>query len=168
MACELVNGISAICEYSASGIEKIWLANKGAVTGDTYNVGGELTGVTADTLYEFVPALDSGTFQDDLVVNGARRNFLQTINFGLDAMSAANLLTLETLGLSNMCAFVKDAAGTFRAFGLKGTGLRATVITETSGTSTGNDGAITVTVAGSTTGKASFVESALAASLGLV
>jgi len=167
MSCELVNGISAICEYSASGIEKIWLANKADYADDEYNVGGELTGLTGSTLYEFVPALDSGTFQDDLVVNGARRNFLQTINFGLDAMSAANLLTLETLGLSNMIAFVKDASGSFRAFGLKGTGLRATVITEASGTSTSNDGAITVTVAGSTTGKASYVESALAVTLGL-
>lgn len=167
MSCELVNGISGVCAYSASGVEKIWLANKASVSGDTYNSGGELTGVTASTIYEFVPALDSGTFQDDLVVNGSRRNFLQTINFGLDAMSAANLATLEDLGLSNMVAFVKDAGGYFRAFGIKGTGLRATVITEGSGTSTANDGAITVTIAGSTTGKASFVDSALAASLGL-
>ena len=167
MSCELINGIAGICEYAASGIEKVWLANKSAVTGDTYNVGGELTGLTAATLYAFVPALDSGTFSDDLVVNGSRRNFLQTINFGLDAMAADTLLTLETLGLSNMVAFVKSADGSFRAFGVKGTGLRATVITEASGTSSGNDGAITVTIAGSTTGIASFVETALAATLGL-
>ena len=133
MSCELINGISGICTYSASGIEKIWLLNKSAVTGDTYNVGGELTAVTTSTLYEFVPALDSGSFQDDLVVNGSRRNFLQTITFGLDAMSAATLLTLETLGLSNMVAFIKSADGTFRAFGLKGTGLRAVLLTENSG-----------------------------------
>lgn len=167
MSCELTNGISGLCEYSASGIEKIWLANKADYDDDEYNAGGELTGLTGSTLYEFVPALDSGTFQDDLVVNGSRRNFLQTINFGLDAMAAATLLTLEDLGLSNMIAFVKDAGGNFRAFGLKGTGLRATVITETTGTSTANDGAITITIAGSTTGKASFVETTLAATLGL-
>jgi len=168
MSCELINGISGICAYSASGIEKIWLANKAEFTDDEYDGDGLLTGLTTTGVtYAFVPALDSGTFQDDLVVNGSRRNFLQTINFGLDAMSASVLLTLEDLGLSNMIAFVKDAGGNFRAFGVKGTGLRATVITEGSGTSTGNDGAITVTIAGSTTGKASFVEAALATTLGL-
>ena len=167
MSYEILTGIAGVCAYSASGIEKIWLANKTAVSGDTYNAGGELTGLTASPLYAFVPALDSGTFQDDLVVNGSRRNFLQTINFGLDAMSAAVLLELENLGLSNMVGFVKSADGTIRAFGLKGTGLRATVITEGSGTSTGNDGAIQVTIAGSTTGKASFVDSTLAGTLGL-
>ena len=167
-ACVLSNGISGICAYSASGIEKIWLGNKSEYSDDEYDAGGILTGLTTSgTTYEFVPALDSGTFQDDLVVNGSRRNFLQTINFGLDAMDAVTLQTLEDLGLSNMIAFVKSADGEFRAFGLEGTGLRATVITEGSGTSTGNDGAITVTIAGSTTGKASFVEAALAASLGL-
>jgi len=167
MSCELINGISGICEYSASGIEKIWLANKADITNDTYNAEGVLTGVTGSTTYEFVPALDSGTVQDDLVVNGSRRNFLQTINFGLDAMSAEVLLTLETLGLSNMVAFVKDASGEWRAYGLKGTGLRATVLTEGSGTSTGNDGSIVVTIAGSATGKGSYIDAAMVTQLGL-
>ena len=168
MSCELINGISGICEYSASGIEKIWLANKADITADTYDAGGILTGVSGSTTYEFIPALDSGTVQDDLVVNGSRRNFLQTINFGLDAMSAEVLLTLETLGLSNMVAFVLDAAGEWRAYGLKGTGLRATVLTEGSGTSTGNDGSIVVTIAGSATGKGSYIDAAVVSQLGLM
>lgn len=167
MSCELISGIAASCEYSASGVEKIWLANKADVTGDTYNADLEVTGLTATPLYEFVPALDSGTFQDDLVVNGSRRNFLQTINFALDKMSAATLATIEDLGLSNMVAFIKDAEGNFRVFGLKSTGLRATVMTETSGTASGNDGAVNVTISGSSTSKARFVESTLATSLGL-
>ena len=167
MSCTLINGISGICEYSASGIEKIWLANKADITLDSYNAEGELTGITGTTTYEFVPALDSGTVQDDIVVNGSRRNFLQTISFGLDAMSAATLLTLETLGLSNMVAFVKDAAGDWRAYGLKGTGLRVTVLTEGSGTSTGNDGSLVVTIAGSTTSKGRYMDSTTVTQLGL-
>ena len=168
MACIISNGISGVCEYSSSGIEKIWLANKSEFTGDEYDGDLTLTGLTVSGVtYEFVPALDSGTFNDDLVVNGSRRNFLQTINFGLNSVDAATLAILEDLGLSNMIAFVKSADGSFRAFGLSGTGLRATVITEASGTSTGNDGAIAVTIAGSTTTKARFVIAALATTLGL-
>jgi hypothetical protein len=172
MACELLTGIAGVCEYSSSGVEKLWLSNKTQVTGVTYNAGGEITGVTfsggTTTLYEIVPALDSCTYTDDIVVNGSRRNFLETIVFGLGAIDKTVLATLEDMGLSNLVAFIKTADGSIRAFGVKGSGLRVTVMTEASGTSAGNDGNISVTIAGSATGKASFVESTYAATLGLI
>ena len=171
MACELISGIVGVCDYSTSGVEKLWLANKANVTGTTYNSGGEVTGVTflsgTAIVYSIEPALDTCTFSDDLVVNGSRRNFLQTINFGLGSIDHDILATLEDLGLSNLVAFVKGSDGNIRAFGLKGSGLRTTVMTDASGTAAGNDGALAVTIAGSSTGKASFVTAACAASLGM-
>jgi len=169
MGCTLIDGIVGTCSYDASGVEKLWLANKAAFTGaTTYNASLQVTGVSYnDALYEIVPALDSCTFSDDLVVNGSRRNFLQTIVFGIGALDATVLATLETMGLSNLVAFVKDASGNFRAFGLEGTGLRTTVMTDTSGTSAGNDGAVSVTLAGSSLTKGRFIEAAYAATLGL-
>ena len=86
----------------------------------------------------------------------------------MGALSASTLSTLETIGLANLVAIVKVADGTYRALGIKGTGLRATVMTETSGTSAGNDSALNVTIAGNATGKASFVVAALMASEGLI
>jgi hypothetical protein len=172
MACELISGIVGVCDYSASGVQKLWLANKDQVTGATYNASGEVTGVTfsggTKTLYEIQPALDTCTFTDDLQVNGARRNFLQTINFGIGSIDAAILATLEDLGLSNLVAFVKGSDGKVRAFGLKGIGLRATVMTDASGTAASNDGSVAVTIAGTSLGKASFVNDAYAATLGLI
>lgn len=168
MSCELTAGLSAICSYSASGVERLWLANKGEVSGITYNSTGEVTGLTwtttGGTLYEVVPALDSATFQDDLQVNGSRKNFLQTVNFSITSISGGSVLQLlETIGLANMIAVVKTADGLYRALGIKGTGLRATVMTETSGTAAGNDGALAVTISGNATGKASFVDATVMA-----
>jgi len=168
MGCELVSGIVGVCDYSSSGVEKLWFANKASVTGVTYNASGEITGFTSGTLFSIEPALDTATFSDDLVVNGSRRNFLQTINFGIGSIDATILDTLEDLGLSNLVAFVKGSDGKVRAFGVKGTGLRTTVMTDTSGTAAGNDGNIAITLAGSSLGKASFVNAAFAITKGLV
>lgn len=168
MGCLLVKGIVGVCQYSTSGAERLWLSNKSLVTGATYNSGGELTGITAGAWYEIESALDTITFTDDLVVNGARRNFLQTINFALGSIDHDILADLENIGLSNMVAVVKSADGSYRGFGFKGSGLRATVMTSASGTAAGNDAAIAVTIAGSSTGKASFLASALPGTLGLV
>lgn len=168
MACELVAGIAGICTYSASGVERLWLANKSEVSGVTYNSSGELTGLTwtttGGTFYEIVPSTDSATFQDDLQVNGARKNFLQTITFQLASLSASTLSILETIGLANMVAVVKTADGSYRGFGFKGSGLRATVMTEGSGTSAGNDSSLSVSIAGNATGKAVFVDATVMAS----
>jgi hypothetical protein len=172
MGCELLNGIVGVCDYSASGVERLWLANKSEISGITYNSSGVTTGITftttGGTFYEIVPALDSCTFQDDLQVNGARRNFLQTVNFGVGSLSSAVLSTLETMGLSNMIAIVKTAEGDYRGLGFKGAGLRTTVMTETSGTQAGNDGALAVTIAGNAKGKAPYVSATLMGTLNLV
>lgn len=169
MGCELTAGLAGICAYSASGVERLWLANKAEVSGVTYNANGEVTGLTwtttGGTFYEIVGALDSITFQDDLQINGSRRNFLQTVNFGVAAVSGGSTVEiLETIGLGNLIAVVKTAEGYFRALGIKGSGLRATVMAETSGTAAGNDGALNVTIAGNATGKASFVAASVMAS----
>lgn len=172
MACELLNGIVGVCEYSTSGVEKLWLANKADVTGTTiFDDCTQLTGMTwaggTIKVYEIESALDTITFTDDLVVNGSRRNFLQTLNFALSSIDCSILGTLEDIGLSNLIAFIKDSAGNFRAFGLSGAGLRATVMTDQSGTQAGNDGNVAVTISGSSTHKAVFVDPTYAATLGL-
>jgi hypothetical protein len=168
MACELLNGIVGVCEYSTSGVEKLWLTNKANITGTTvYDDCTQVTGLTwsggTAVVYEIESALDTITFTDDLVVNGSRRNFLQTINFALGSIDCTILGTLEDIGLSNLVAFVKLSDGTYRAFGLSSAGLRATVMSDTSGTAAGNDGNIAVTISGSSTHKGAFIESAFAA-----
>ena len=172
MGCELINGIVGVCDYSASGVERLWVANKSQINAISYDASGVTTGITfvstGDTFYEIVPALDSCTYQDDLQVNNARRNFLQTVNFGVGSLSPAVLTTLETIGLANMIAIVKTAEGDYRGLGFKGAGLRTTVMTETSGTQAGNDGNIAVTIAGNAKGKAPYVSATLMNSLGLV
>jgi hypothetical protein len=161
MGCELTRGIVGVCDYSASGVQRLWLANKSDISGISYNVNGQTTGITwtstGGTFYEIVSALDSITFQDDLQVNGSRRNFLQTLNFGVGALSAEVLTVLEDLGLSNLVAVVLTAEGDYRGLGFKGAGLRTTVMSETSGTQGGNDGALAVTIAGNAKGKAPYV-----------
>lgn len=172
MGCELILGIVGVCDYSASGVERLWVANKSQVETITYDASGVTTGLTftatGETFYEIVPALDSCTFQDDLQVNGSRRNFLQTVNFGVGALTPAVLTTLETIGLANMLAIVKTAEGDYRGLGFKGAGLRTTVMSETSGTQAGNDGALAVTIAGNAKGKAVYVSATLMGTLNLV
>ena len=174
MACVLTSGITATCEYNTSGVEKLFLANKASLTGTTYleyDACGSITGMTWSggtiALYEIEAALDSITYSDDLVVNGSRRNFLHTVNFSIGKLDCTNLAIMEDIGLSNLVAFLKLADGTFRAFGINGSGLRATVMTDVSGTNTGNDGNIAITLSGSATTKAKFIADAYAATLGL-
>jgi len=161
MGCELINGIVGVCDYSASGVERLWLANKSEISGITYNASGVTTGITftstGGTFYEVVAALDSITYQDDLQINGNRRNFLQTVNFGVGTLTPVVLETLETMGLSNMIVVIKTAEGDYRGLGFKGAGMRTTVMTETSGTQAGNDGAFAVTIAGNARGKAPYI-----------
>lgn len=172
MGCELLNGIVGVCDYTASGVERLWLANKSQIDAITYDSDGVATGLTftatGETFYEVVPALDSCTFQDDLQISGSRRNFLQAVNFGVGSLSPAILKTLEDMGLSNMIGIVKTAEGDYRGLGFKGAGMRTTVMTETSGTQAGNDGALAVTIAGNAKGKSPYVAAALMATLGLV
>jgi len=168
MGCTLIAGVIGVCQYSASGAEKLWLANKSEVSGVTYNGTGEITGITAGSWFEIESSLDSITFTDDLQINGSRRNFLQTINFALGSIDKTILEELETIGLTNLVAIVKDSAGAYRGFGFKGAGLRATVISDASGTQAGNDGNVGITIAGSSLGMASFLASALPGTLGLV
>lgn len=172
MACEIVNGIVGVCAYSTSGVEKLWLANKSSITGTTvYDDCDQVTGLTWSggtvMIYEIQSALDTITYSDDLVVNGSRRNFLQTINFGIGSLDCTIFGTLEDIGLANLVAFVKLSDGTFRAFGLNSSGLRATAMTDVSGTAAGNDGAIAVTISGTSLRKAAFIEASYAATLGL-
>ena len=172
MACEILNGIVGVCAYSTSGVQKLWLANKADVTGTTiYNGCDTLTGLTwaggVTKVYEIQSALDTITFTDDLQVNGSRRNFLQTINFALGSIDCTIFGTLEDIGLANLIAFVKLSDGTFRAFGLDSAGLRSTVMVDSSGTQAGNDGNVSVTIAGTSLRKAVFVSSTYAATLGL-
>lgn len=174
MGCELLAGITAVCEYNTSGVEKLWLANKSSLTGTTYveyDDCGEVTGMTWSggtiLLYEIEAALDSITYTDDLVVNGSRRNFLHTINFSVGHLDCTTLGTLEDMGLSSLVAFVKLADGTFRVFGINGSGLRVSILTDASGTNTGNDGNIAVTISGSSTTKGRFIDATYAATLGL-
>jgi len=172
MACEILNGITGVCAYSSSGVEKLWLANKSSITGSTtYDDCGEITGMTWSggtiLLYEFESALDTITYTDDLQVNGSRRNFLQTINFGVGSLDCTILGTLEDLGLANLIAILKLSDGTFRLFGINGTGLRATVMTDASGTAAGNDGNIAITLSGTSLAKAPFIDSTYVTTLGL-
>jgi len=172
MACEILNGITSVCGYSASGIEKLWLANKSSLTGaTTYDACGEITGMTWSagtvTLYEIQAAIDTISYTDDLQINGSRRNFLQTINFSVGSIDCTIIGTLEDIGLANMIAIVKLSDGTFRAFGVNGTGLRATVLTDVSGLASDNAGNVSVTLSGTNLAKAPIIDTTYVATLGL-
>lgn len=172
MGCEILSGITGVCGYDASGVEKLWIGNRSSITGLTqYNACGEVTGITFENgtvqIFEIEAALDSITYTDDLQVNGPRRNILQTINFSVTNMDCNIIDTLETIGLSNMFAICKLADGSYKLFGDRGTGLRATVVSEVSGTASANDGAVTVTISGISLAKARIIDPTYAASIGL-
>lgn len=172
MACELLAGITSTCGYSSSGVEKLWLTNKASLTGaTTYDACGEITGMTWSggtiVLYQIEAALDTITYEDSLQVNGSRKNFLQTVNFAVDNLDCTIIGVLEDMGLANLVAIVKLSDGTFRAFGVNGTGLRATVMADTSGTAAANDGNIAVTLSGTNLSKARIIDSSYVATLGI-
>lgn len=168
MSCELLTGIQGICEYQTSGVERLWLANKADISTVSYNVDGQVTGITmastGATFYEVVPALDTATYADDLAVAGSRRNFAQTITFGVAALNQSLVEVINTLGLGQFVAIVAFDGG-YRLFGHLGSGLRASAMTDVSGTAEGNDGAIEVTLSGNNKGKAPFVAEAVLTTL---
>lgn len=170
MACELLKSIEGICEYQTSGVDRLWLANKKDITEFSYDSGGTVTAITmatGTTFHEIVPANDTATFADDLAVSGSRRNFAQSVGFGIAALNQEILEILNIIGLGKFVAIV-EYDGQFRVFGHKGSGLTASEMPDVSGTAEANDGNTEVTLIGSNKGKAPFVASAVMTTLDLL
>ena len=169
LGCEILNGLVDVCDFGTSGVEQLWFANKADVASYAYNSSGLTTGITmvsGKTFFEFEATLDSITFTDPYVI-GAKRNFAPAITFGVGVMTQSVLNTIETLSLANVVAILK-IGDDYRLAGHKGTGLRVSANEETSGTASGNDGAISVTVSGVNRGKMSFIDPAVMTTLGLI
>lgn len=167
LTCKLNRNIlrNTNCAYSLLEINDIYLANFDSVKTDYETDSGgceSITGVSAgtDNFFHIVPAKNSVTFTDELVVSdGGQKYRTHTLTFNISNRYDACLhIDFDNLSLGRFTAVVKTADGSYLMLG-RLTGLEATEATLSGG---GDTNGMAITLA------ANVAESAMPLSDGAV
>lgn len=166
MSCLISNGIARACEFTVGGLQgSVWLANLADLGTITYDVDGQVTGVTSGaTWYEYQPELNSASLAQSLQAGQVSRFVQQTLGFSVASLTQAKIKTLDDLSLTTLVGIVKGNDGLWYFVGDNGSALKASALEVTSGAADTDDAVATVTLQGSNKGHApSILESILAA-----
>lgn len=149
MACLLTNGIAATdCGYFVSGLKSpMYLINVSQLSGSGIVASG-YTSVTAHTInFE----KNTGSFTDELTINGAQKSRTHAISFSTRQKDQATIDVIDELSLGTVVAIVQARNGINYIVGGTGAspnGLEATVATLSSGAAETDNGLSQVTLQG--------------------
>lgn len=163
MSCLLANGISKECAHAFGGLKEIYIGNFSDLESLTYDVDGQITGVTlasGATIYEFEFVKDTGQALEELVENGASSYINQTINAQFNGITQEKKKVLDTLSLANVFVIVKKTDNNYWFYGEneKSAGLEATALTIDSGAAQSDVSSASVTLVGASLEYASTVD----------
>lgn len=103
----------SLCRNSAGGVQRFYIANISDIdtTSAVYGVDGELTGLDIDTMYCYIPYVDSASWTE--TINVAPENgtifYEQVANMVMGANSQALRNIVKELGhAGNIVVFVRD------------------------------------------------------------
>lgn len=147
MSCLISSSISKSCGYLVGGISEVYLTNWEEVS--TINSGTTTwtTGATQAKWFKFVPEKNSGSYVDELVVNGSMKSRNHSVTFRINSKTQAALDVMDDLSLATLVACVKDRTGSYVVLG-KVNGLEATVSSANSGANETEEAGILITLAG--------------------
>ena len=138
------------CEYSFAGLDKLYFANRADIDSYTVDVNGKITAITmiaTKKFYKYEFENNTGSYNEELVVNAGNKFFRQTVNFTLSGMDQSRVTNMETLGLSNVVCFAITKTGVARVFG-RNSGLEATAMQVQSGAVEGDVNGVVATLSG--------------------
>ncbi|MDF9800783.1 hypothetical protein OKW21_006046 [Catalinimonas alkaloidigena] len=167
MSCTLSKSIkksSGCTEFSFGGVDNILIGDYNLISGMTETTGGTVDAMDG-VFFEYDSQEQTANFTQELV-KGTNTYFTQTVNLTLSALSDEEYTELETLArMKKLTVLVKHKTGTWYGFGLKGTGLSVTAMTDDSGTAFGDGHTTIVTLSGPNLGRYQIVDSAVAEAL---
>jgi hypothetical protein len=169
MSCLISNGIARSCEFTVGGLSgSVWLANMSELGEITYDVDGQITGVTTGaTWYEYQPELNSASLAQSLQAGQVSRFIQQTVTYSVAALNQEKIKTLDDLSLTTLVAIVKGNDGNWYFVGDNGSGLKSTALEVTSGAADTDDAIATITLQGSNKGHAPTIDSTILADMGI-
>jgi len=169
MSCLISNGIARACDFTVGGLQgSVWLTNLADVGTISYDVDGQITGVTSGaTWYEFQPELNSASLTQSLQAGQVSRFIQQTMVFSVAALTQAKIKTLDDLALTTLVGIVKGNDGNWYFAGDNGSALKSTALEQTSGAADTDDAVATVTLQGSNKGYAPTIDSTILAAMGI-
>jgi len=147
MACLLNNTIAKSCGYLVGGISEVYLTNYEEVSTITSGATTWTTGATQAKWFKIIPEKNTGSYIDELVVNGSAKARNHSVSFSVNQKDQTALDTADELSLGNFIAVVKDRNGVFVCLG-KVNGMEATISSANSGANETEAASIIVTIAG--------------------
>lgn len=167
MACLIDSGVQRTCEFSAGGLNSLYIANYEDVDTLTVDASGEVTAIVFKTatpqpgFFDFGFLKDTASFVQELVVSEGQKFYNQTLTFNLSQRSeltsgtpdgeqtpteAQNLVALmDKLVLGKFIAVAGTKAGTSYLLG-KLNGLEASASTLNSGAAGGDFSGYNITL----------------------
>ena len=169
MSCLISNGIARSCNFTVGGLQGgVWLANLADLGDISYDVDGQVTGVTSGgTWYEYQPELNSASLTQSLQAGQVSRFVQQTLAFSVAALTQAKIKTLDDLALTTLVGIVKGNDGLWYFVGDNGSALKASALEVTSGAADTDDAVATITLQGSNKGHAPSVDESILAGMGI-
>lgn len=169
MSCLISNGISKSCDFTVGGIKNsVWLANQSDLGTITYNVDGQITGITSGaTWYEFQPELNSASLTQSLQAGQVSRFIQQTLVFSIASLTQAKIKTLDDISLTTLVGIVQGNDGNWYFVADDGSGLKSPTLESTTGVSDTDDAVATVTLQSSNKGHAPTIEDSILADMGI-
>ena len=170
MSCLISNGISRECDFAVGGIKSsIWLANLSDLGEISYDVDGQITGVTSGaTWYEYQQELNSGSLTQSLQAGQVSRFIQQTLVFSVASLTQAKIKTLDDISLTSLVCIFEANDGNWYFAGDNGSGLKAVTLESTTGAADTDDAVATSTLQGSNKGYAPTVDSTILTEMGIV
>jgi hypothetical protein len=170
MACVAVRDILTGCDsFDFGGIDRILFLNKSDLTSITKFTDGTITSVGVGTnafIQEYEPVIDSAQFTEELQADGPSKFYLQTLNFSLQKLTAAQIDEIENVPFFKLIAFVRLNSGEWMVLGEKGRGLTGVSANTDTGASQSDAKVVTMSFTAANLGKANYIaESAVLALL---
>jgi len=166
-SCLITAGFTRDCNYRVGGLKKLYFGNRSEIDSytDTVPDDGEINAivmVNPGTPYTFFVVefeRNTGVQTQELQVNAGQASVLHTVTFTLGKKDAATIAELKDMSLGDIVIVAEDNTGHRVILG-RNNGLRASVLSDTSGTAEADFNGLTFTYTGTETEYAQVLDSA--------
>jgi len=166
MSCLIDSGVKRTCEFSAGGLNSLYIANLDEVTDYTVGTDGEITAINFSSpggFYDYDFLKDSASFTQELVVSEGQKYYTQTVTFNISQRSETSADTpdgeqtdieaqklvqlMDKLALGKFIVVATSRSGASYLLG-KLNGLESSASTLNSGAAGGDFSGYSITLSG--------------------
>lgn len=119
--CLITSGVTLSCgEYNTAGLSNIYIANQSEISAITYDVNGQVTGITMDpgkVFFEYEFGEDTAFFTQPFTNTNGNIAYTQSLEFRIPNEDQEIINTLSQLDFAKMTIIVKKRNGKFFILG---------------------------------------------------